>query len=117
MRHSDLLFGYCARELTAEEERALFEAAAMDQDLFDQLAEAVRTVDPEALPIPYMIPGFTDASSWTKLGTACFGFAPVVLPKGLDFARLYHGVDERIPVEGFRLGTRMLWEALARVAA
>jgi hypothetical protein len=42
MRHSDLLFGYCARELTAEEERALFEAAATDQDLFDQLAEAER---------------------------------------------------------------------------
>jgi len=37
-----LLFGYCARELTAEEERALFEAAALDQDLFDQLAEAER---------------------------------------------------------------------------
>jgi acetylornithine deacetylase/succinyl-diaminopimelate desuccinylase-like protein len=84
--------------------------------VFDQLGEAVRAVDPEAIPIPYVIPGFTDASSWTKLGTACFGFAPVVLPRGLDFARLYHGIDERIPIEGFRQGTRMLWEALARTA-
>jgi acetylornithine deacetylase/succinyl-diaminopimelate desuccinylase-like protein len=84
--------------------------------VFDQLGDAVRAIDPEATPIPYMIPGFTDASSWARLGAACFGFAPVVLPPGLDFARLYHGIDERIPIEGFRQGTRMLWEALARVA-
>jgi hypothetical protein len=39
-----LLLGYSAGELTAAEERTLFEAAAHDQDLFDQLmeAEAVR---------------------------------------------------------------------------
>jgi hypothetical protein len=37
-----LLLGYCAGELTAAEERALFEAAAVDQNLFDQLAEADR---------------------------------------------------------------------------
>ncbi|HUB07771.1 MAG TPA: M20/M25/M40 family metallo-hydrolase [Myxococcales bacterium] len=85
--------------------------------VFEQLAGAVRAVDPEAVAIPYVIPGFTDACSWTRLGTECFGFAPVVLPKGLDFARLYHAVDERIPLEGFASGTRMLWEALGRLAA
>ena len=39
-----LLLGYSSGDLTAAEERALFEAAAHDQDLFDQLmeAEAVR---------------------------------------------------------------------------
>ncbi len=35
-----LLLGYSAGELTADEENALFEAAAHDQDLFDQLMEA-----------------------------------------------------------------------------
>ena len=84
--------------------------------VFDQLARAVQAVDPGAVAVPYMIPGFTDAWSWSRLGAECFGFAPVVLPKGLDFARLYHAVDERIPVEGFKLGTRMLWEALGRLA-
>ncbi len=84
--------------------------------MFDLLAGAVRAVDPEAIPIPYVIPGFTDAGSWSRLGAACFGFTPVVLPKGLDFARLYHGVDERIPIAGFRQGLAMLWEALARAA-
>ncbi len=79
---------------------------------FDRLAAAVKAVDPEGIPIPYAIPGFTDAGSWARLGTACFGFAPVVLPKGLDFPRLYHAVDERIPVDGFRAGLRMLWAAL-----
>ncbi|MHB8418140.1 MAG: M20/M25/M40 family metallo-hydrolase [Myxococcales bacterium] len=85
--------------------------------VFEALAASVRAVDPEAVAIPYVIPGFTDACNWSRLGTDCFGFAPVVLPKGLDFARLYHAVDERIPIQGFESGTRMLWEALGRLAA
>jgi acetylornithine deacetylase/succinyl-diaminopimelate desuccinylase-like protein len=91
-------------------------ATKLPHPVFDQLGEAVRAIDPAGIPIPYVVPGFTDASSWTKLGTACFGFTPIVLPRGLDFARLYHGVDERIPIDGFRSGTRMLWEALSRIA-
>ena len=83
--------------------------------IFDALADAVRAIDPGGLPIPYVVPGFTDAASWSRLGIPCFGFAPVVLPKGLDFARLYHGPDERIPIDGFRAGLRMLWEAIGRI--
>ncbi len=98
------------------ERQAVGAVTKLPHPVFDQLGEAVRAVDTEALPIPYVIPGYTDASSWTKLGAACFGFAPIVMPRGLDFARLYHGVDERIPVDGFRQGTRMLWEALSRIA-
>jgi hypothetical protein len=37
-----LLLGYTTGDLTPVEERALFEAAATDQDLFDQLADADR---------------------------------------------------------------------------
>ena len=37
-----LLLGYTTGDLTPAEERALFEAAATDQDLFDQLADADR---------------------------------------------------------------------------
>ena len=29
----------------------------------------------------------------------CFGFSPLRLPPDLDFAALFHGIDERVPVE------------------
>jgi acetylornithine deacetylase/succinyl-diaminopimelate desuccinylase-like protein len=65
--------------------------------------------------VPTITPGFTDAKSWSHLGTACYGFAPVRLePDGPDFAALFHGDDERLPVAGLHAGLRMLADAVAR---
>ena len=63
--------------------------------------------DPEGVPVPYLAPGFTDAKSWSRLGTRCYGFMPVRFPDdGTKFADLFHGHDERIPVEGLQVGRR-----------
>ena len=55
-----------------------------------------------------MLSGGTDAKSFDDLGIRCFGFAPLKLPPELDFAGMFHGVDERVPVDGLKFGVRVL---------
>jgi acetylornithine deacetylase/succinyl-diaminopimelate desuccinylase-like protein len=90
-----------------------------DTPLFETLAQVVIEHDPGAHVVPYCIPGFTDAQSWGKLGTKCYGFSPVKFDPTHDikFADLYHGDDERIPVGGFKFGLRMLADAVLRFCA
>ncbi|MGH3566172.1 MAG: M20/M25/M40 family metallo-hydrolase [Pseudonocardia sp.] len=76
--------------------------------LVEAMAAALRTEDPGARTIPYMLSGGTDAKHFARLGMACFGFAPLRLPPDLDFASLFHGIDERVPVDALRFGTRVL---------
>ena len=64
--------------------------------------------DPVARAVPYMLSGGTDAKSFDDLGIRCFGFAPLRLPPELDFAGMFHGVDERVPVDGLKFGVRVL---------
>jgi acetylornithine deacetylase/succinyl-diaminopimelate desuccinylase-like protein len=52
--------------------------------------------------------GGTDAKSFSTLGIRCFGFSPLLLPPDLDFTSLFHGIDERVPVEGLQFGVRVL---------
>lgn len=79
-----------------------------DGDLVDAMTAALRAEDPGAQTIPYMLSGGTDAKAFQSLGIRCFGFAPLRLPADLDFSALFHGVDERVPVEAVRFGTRVL---------
>jgi acetylornithine deacetylase/succinyl-diaminopimelate desuccinylase-like protein len=76
--------------------------------LFDAIVRAVSEHDPEGVVVPYMIPGFTDAFAYARLGAICYGFAPVQLSAELSFTRMFHGHDERIPVAGFEWGFRVL---------
>lgn len=86
--------------------------------IWDALCASLRRYDPEAVPVPYMIPGFTDAQAWTALGTRVYGFAPVRLPPdGPRFADLFHGDDERIPIDGLGFGISVLYEAVRRLCA
>ena len=80
--------------------------------LVEAMAAALARHDPDAHIAPYMMPGGTDAKSFAKLGMLCFGFAPLRLPPDLDFASLFHGIDERVPVDALKFGTRVLDEFL-----
>src|SRR4051812_17840074 len=90
----------------------LQQQAAVETDfdgaLVDAMAAALRAEDPGARAVPYMLSGGTDAKAFTTLGIRCFGFAPLRLPADLPFATLFHGIDERVPVEGLRFGVRVL---------
>lgn len=90
--------------------------ASPDTPLFAHLAAAVRRHDPTGHPLPWLIPGFTDAKGYARLGTTCYGFAPVRFdPTGSpSFAAMYHGHDERVPVDGLAWGLSLLHEAVAR---
>jgi len=76
--------------------------------LVDAMAAALRAEDPGARTVPYLMSGGTDAKAFATLGINCFGFAPLRLPPELNFSALFHGVDERVPVEGLEFGVRVL---------
>ena len=79
-----------------------------DGALYDAMTRALVAEDPEAKVIPYCLSAGTDAKSFSRLGMRCFGFTPLRLPPDLDFSGMFHGVDERVPVEGLRFGVRVL---------
>jgi len=79
-----------------------------DGALVEAMAAALKAEDPGALTVPYMLSGATDAKAFSRIGIRCFGFAPLRLPPDLDFMALFHGVDERVPVDALRFGTRVL---------
>lgn len=79
-----------------------------DGDLVDAMNTALLAVDPDARTVPYMLSAGTDAKHFARLGIRCFGFIPLRLPPELDFTALFHGVDERVPVDSLLFGTRVL---------
>ena len=79
-----------------------------DGALVDAMTNAIAAEDPGARAVPYMLSGGTDAKAFSTLGIRCFGFAPLKLPADLDFSALFHGVDERVPVDALQFGTRVL---------
>jgi acetylornithine deacetylase/succinyl-diaminopimelate desuccinylase-like protein len=82
-------------------------AAAMTASLLEE--------DPDALVAPYLMSGGTDAKHFTKLGMRAFGFAPLRLPAELDFTALFHGVDERVPVDALEFGARVFDRFLVKL--
>ncbi|MPY77163.1 MAG: M20/M25/M40 family metallo-hydrolase [Actinophytocola sp.] len=79
-----------------------------DGALVDAMRTSLLAEDPDAHTLPYMLSGGTDAKAFDKLGIRSFGFCPLRLPPDLDFAALFHGVDERVPVDALKFGTRVL---------
>jgi acetylornithine deacetylase/succinyl-diaminopimelate desuccinylase-like protein len=85
-----------------------------DGELYEAMSAALLAADPGATVVPYCMSGGTDAKSFSRLGIRCFGFAPLRLPTELDFSGMFHGVDERVPVDGLRFGVRVLDDFLDR---
>ncbi|MDH2391431.1 M20/M25/M40 family metallo-hydrolase [Streptomyces sp. HNM0663] len=102
----DRLLGPRVRREDVHADKAL--ETSFDGSLVDAMQTALRAEDPIARAVPYMLSGGTDAKSFDDLGIRCFGFAPLRLPPELDFAGMFHGVDERVPVDGLKFGVRVL---------
>jgi acetylornithine deacetylase/succinyl-diaminopimelate desuccinylase-like protein len=81
---------------------------AFEGALVDGMCAALRAEDDGAHPVPYLMSGGTDAKSFSTLGIRCFGFSPLRLPADLNFMALFHGIDERVPVEALKFGVRVL---------
>jgi len=80
--------------------------------LVEAMKAAIAKYDPEGIPVPYLMSGGTDNKALSDLGIIGYGFSPVKLPADLDFFALFHGVDERIPVDGLKFGVKVLNEFL-----
>jgi acetylornithine deacetylase/succinyl-diaminopimelate desuccinylase-like protein len=81
---------------------------SFDGDLASAMVAALHAEDRDGQMVPYCLSGGTDAKSFSRLGIRCFGFTPLRLPPELDFAGMFHGVDERVPVSALRFGVRVL---------
>ncbi|MER6069147.1 M20/M25/M40 family metallo-hydrolase [Streptomyces sp. NPDC001817] len=102
----DRLLGPNVRREDVHADKAV--ETTFDGALVEAMQSALLAEDPAAKAIPYMLSGGTDAKSFDDLGIRGFGFAPLKLPPELDFAGMFHGVDERVPVDGLRFGVRVL---------
>ena len=81
-------------------------------DLVDAMIAAIIRQDPEGIPVPYTMSGGTDNKALSELGIIGYGFSPLKLPADLDFMALFHGVDERVPIDGLEFGVRVLKDFL-----
>jgi acetylornithine deacetylase/succinyl-diaminopimelate desuccinylase-like protein len=86
-----------------------------DGEMADAMTASILEEDPDALVAPYLMSGGTDAKHFTQLGMRAFGFAPLRLPEELDFTALFHGVDERVPVDALEFGARVFDRFLGRI--
>ncbi len=76
--------------------------------LFSAIQKSLESADPGSHVVPSIIQGFTDSKNYATLGATCYGFYPLQMPEDLDFASLFHGHNERIPIEGFHWGIEVL---------
>jgi acetylornithine deacetylase/succinyl-diaminopimelate desuccinylase-like protein len=79
-----------------------------DGALVDAMVASLQAEDDGARVLPYCLSGGTDNKALNRAGIRGFGFAPLRLPRELDFAAMFHGVDERVPVDALHFGTRVL---------
>ena len=83
--------------------------------LVKAMCDAISSEDSAGIPVPYLMSGGTDNKALHDLGIVGYGFSPLKLPKDLDFFALFHGVDERVPIDGLKFGVRVLYEFLEKV--
>jgi acetylornithine deacetylase/succinyl-diaminopimelate desuccinylase-like protein len=85
-----------------------------DSPLYRLMCDALKRHDPQGVPLPYMITGFTDAQYFSRLGARCYGFSPHRFPAqdNIKFFDLFHGHNERIHVEGYQWGLKVLWDVV-----
>jgi acetylornithine deacetylase/succinyl-diaminopimelate desuccinylase-like protein len=82
--------------------------APFDVPLVEAMSRAIDAEDPGAVVAPYILSAGTDAKAFSRLGIQGYGFSPLQLPPDLDFTALFHGVDERVPIDAVVFGVRVL---------
>jgi acetylornithine deacetylase/succinyl-diaminopimelate desuccinylase-like protein len=87
--------------------------APVDSPTFARMRAALKTFAPEGDVVPYCMSGGTDAKQFARLGITGYGFAPLRLPEGFDYPAMFHGVDERVPLDALAFGRRVLGDLLA----
>jgi len=81
-------------------------------DLVELLGSLLRDTEPNAIPVPYLLPGSSDARFFSELGIQTYGFTPMNLPPDYNFFETIHAADERIPTSAIEFGTRILLQLI-----
>ncbi len=89
--------------------------ASVNLGMFNTFAEILKEDDKDGIPIPFVVSGVTDARFFAKLGIQTYGFTPMLLPKDIDFSKLIHSADERIPMEAVEFGVNAIFKLLQRL--
>lgn len=110
-RIDELLGSYVRREFICDD---IAVEAPIDAEIMTTMTDAIRAFDPPAVIAPYLLSGGTDHKALSRLGINGYGFLPMRLPAELDFLRMFHGVDERVPVASLHFGVRVLAHFLRR---
>jgi acetylornithine deacetylase/succinyl-diaminopimelate desuccinylase-like protein len=100
--------------LVGEPVDAVPEASPVDTDLFRAMERAAIRMAPEAVVMPFMSTGATDAQATRGAGIPTYGILPMPLPME-DELRM-HGDDERVPVPALGWATEYLYRVLVDVA-
>jgi acetylornithine deacetylase/succinyl-diaminopimelate desuccinylase-like protein len=98
-------------EITIEHTSPPLEVSS-ETPLFNSIEQQLARSDPGAIVVPYMMTGATDAKLFAKLGTQCYGFAPLKLQPDTPFDGLIHGHDERVSLDAFAFGVKVLFETV-----
>jgi acetylornithine deacetylase/succinyl-diaminopimelate desuccinylase-like protein len=80
--------------------------------LVDAMVASLQDADPGVPVVPYLLGAGTDNKALSRLGIAGYGFAPLRLPSGFDFTGMFHGVDERVPLDALTFGQDVLTRLL-----
>jgi acetylornithine deacetylase/succinyl-diaminopimelate desuccinylase-like protein len=83
-------------------------------ELVSKMIDSILAEDPDGIVVPYVLSGGTDNKALAKLGITGYGFSPLALPPDIDFMALFHGVDERVPIESLHFGVRALYRFMSR---
>lgn len=86
----------------------------LDMSLFETLSQIIREEEKDGLPIPFVVSGVTDARFFARLGIQTYGFTPMLLKNDLDFSRLLHNADERVPVDALVFGVEAIYKLITR---
>jgi len=88
--------------------------APVDNPLIDDMTSSILAHDPTARVLPYCLAAGTDNKALSRLGIRGYGFAPLKLPADLEFAKLFHGIDERVPLDSVAFGAHVMNQFLRR---
>ncbi|WP_372999839.1 M20/M25/M40 family metallo-hydrolase [Lutispora sp.] len=86
----------------------------VDMTMFEDLGAILKEGDNDAIPIPFVVSGVTDARFFSRLGIQTYGFTPMMLPDDIDFSKLIHNANERIPVEALYFGSESIFKLISR---
>ena len=98
---------------------AKYNAVAEDPQpyVYEPLAQILRELDPECVPVPMLQAGVTDARFLSRAGIQTYGYLPLALPEDFEPFPLIHNADERVPVDALTFGVEAISRAITRYGA